>query len=244
MIGVAPNSTRNRRLIEGLGSAVTFIAPSAWMRNQALTAGVPDERVLHIPNPIDTSIFAPSVRDTARQSYGLSSEMTVIGWQPGKGNAVMLEALSMLALQLQPLGLDRVCVLSTSAIDVRMPIQVRVVPTLQTELERAAFWGACDIGVSATAMDNFPNVVIESLAVGTPFVIADVGGAAEAVKMSQAGIVLPNADANELAGAMHRLITENGYRRYLADKAGAAFADVYRPADLLAQVGRMYSGVQ
>ena len=239
--GVFPRSRQNQMLVGPLGVGVTFIAPSHWMRERALKVGVPAERVVHIPNPIDTQTFTPSRRAEARRVLGLSMHELVIGWQPGKGNQEMARALRRLVHDLDPGVADKVRILVTGSPELEVPFRTIVVPSLMSEEERANFWAASDIGISATAMDNYPNVVTESLAVGTPFVIADVGGAAEAVKLSGGGIVVPSPDGDQLALGLKTLIEAPGTRTALSIRARSAFSGHLNSDRILRQVLDVYA---
>ena len=61
---------------------------------------------------------------------------------------------------------------------------------------------AADATVLASAWESSPNVVIESLAVGTPVVCTDVGGVREIVQDGRSGFIVPPRSAAALAAAM------------------------------------------
>jgi glycosyltransferase involved in cell wall biosynthesis len=118
-----------------------------------------------------------------------------------------------------------------------------LVPPPQTESDRVEFWSAADVGVSMTSADNFPNVVLEALAVGTPFIINDVGGAGEAVRETGGGSVVdeptPEAFAHEIIRAAEAysewkaagLSGARGVRdRYSPSRIGLLYASHYERA--------------
>ncbi len=63
------------------------------------------------------------------------------------------------------------------------------------------FWAACTVGLTTTEVDNFPNVVLESIAAGTPFVAPSVGGSGELISRSGGGLVVERT-ADQLTEAL------------------------------------------
>ncbi len=204
--GVLPFRRANHHFFKRASQRVSFIAPSHWMVSQALSAGLSESRVFHVPNAIDTVVFHPHLRSRARTDLGLPSQSRVIAWQPGKSDASLVSALHQLHARL-PRDITRsILVLTPTPAPLPLPFATRSIGTLATELERARFWAAADVGVSATRMDNFPNVVLEALAVGTPFVIPNVGGAGEAISLTGGGLVVQDPEPDQISRALQDLI--------------------------------------
>lgn len=75
--------------------------------------------------------------------------------------------------------------------------------------------------------ENSPTVVYESFALGIPIIVSDIGGAAELVKKSGAGYVIPPNDSAALCTAIERALHCNEYARFSA-AARAAVANLSR----------------
>jgi glycosyltransferase involved in cell wall biosynthesis len=205
-IGLLPRHRANHKHLSRAAHRVVFIAPSEWMFSRAKLAGVAESRLYHVPNPIDTQTFSPSVRGEARRSLGLSPDALIIAWQPGKNDEALVAAMRLLEEHLPTERAQSIYILVPSAPRVALPFETISTGFLATEEDRSRFWGAADIGVSATRMDNFPNVVLESLAVGTPFVIPRIGGAGEAVDATGGGIAVDEPHPEALARGLEALI--------------------------------------
>jgi glycosyltransferase involved in cell wall biosynthesis len=79
---------------------------------------------------------------------------------------------------------------------------------------------ASDLGILApTLNEGFSNAVLESMAVGLPMVVADVGGNAEAVIDSETGLVVPHSDPKVLGEAILELARDPTRRRAMGDAA-------------------------
>jgi len=73
---------------------------SIQQRDELLRLGFEPEKIIAIPNGVDTAVFVPSDRIAARMMMGLPSDGTVVGligrFAPHKGHAVLLEAFARL----------------------------------------------------------------------------------------------------------------------------------------------------
>src|SRR5581483_8466125 len=79
---------------------------------------------------------------------------------------------------------------------------------------------AADAAVLSSAWENFPHVLVEALAVGTPVIATRVGGVPEIVTDGENGLLVPPNDPDALAGAVRRFFDDPELRARL--RAGAA----------------------
>jgi glycosyltransferase involved in cell wall biosynthesis len=193
------------------------IGPSQWITDRArMSSKLIDVDVIHIPNTIDTGIFTPSKRQASRRSFGICEESLVVAWQPGKGNDLFMQALS----QAQSILSGQSLTLLHTGPTLKLPGNLNEIPVgrLASEAERADFWSAADVGLSLTEVDNFPNIVLESLSSGVPFVAPDVGGAGEAIRATEGGIVTAR-DGKLLGEALGKLLSDRHLRMDLSQSA-------------------------
>lgn len=196
-------------------------AVSESLKNVAVGLGVPAGRVRVIPNGVDSAVFRPMDRREARQLCGLPENATVLltvaGLYEGKGQHVVVDLLPTLAARypevlyvivgsprrgesyqrrlqgaVRKLGLDR---------------HVRFAgPRPPAELRR--WFSAADVSVLATQSEGWPNVLLESLACGTPVVATHVGGAPEIVRHREDGFLVPYGDSAALRDALLLAVEE------------------------------------
>jgi glycosyltransferase involved in cell wall biosynthesis len=76
--------------------------------------------------------------------------------------------------------------------------------------------------------ENLPHAAVEALAVGTPVVSTAVGGVPEVVRDGENGLLVPPGDADAVAGAMRRILVEDGLRDRLAAAAQASVDAISR----------------
>ena len=70
----------------------------------------------------------------------------------------------------------------------------------------ADVWGAIDVHVHASLLDSSPIAIHESMALGLPAVVTDVGGIRELVQNSQTALVVPPGDVAALVDAILRVL--------------------------------------
>lgn len=72
--------------------------------------------------------------------------------------------------------------------------------------EMAAWYSAADVLVLASSREGWPNVLLESMACGTPVVATAVGGVPEIVQQSVAGRVVAERNATAFADAIDQVL--------------------------------------
>ena len=89
-----------------------------------------------------------------------------------------------------------------------------------TEMEVSNFITAVDvIVVPSIANEDFPNIVIEAMALGKPVVATRVGGIPEQFKDGHSGILVIPGNSKDLSEAFLRLHNDQDFRNYLGENA-------------------------
>jgi glycosyltransferase involved in cell wall biosynthesis len=90
----------------------------------------------------------------------------------------------------------------------------------------ASYYSAADVSLLCSTREGMPNVVLESIACGTPVVAADVGGAGEVIKRREAGALLATRSPAELASRVREVVARGLAQ---AEVAGCAAEFSWRP---------------
>lgn len=215
-----------------LARADRVTAVSESLAQVASQLGLPHARVRVIPNGVDGSTFVPLERTPARGLIGLADDrrvlLTVAGVYEGKGQHTVIEALpSVLA---HHRNVVYVMVGSPRPGDSyrrrleemigRLGLRDHVYfagPRPHAELPR--WFSAAAVTVLATRSEGWPNVLLESLACGTPVVATRVGGTPEIVRDGQDGFLVPYGDGPALAQALRAALGADWNRSALAQRA-------------------------
>jgi Glycosyltransferase len=207
-------------------SHLDIVAPSKWIadlaRRSPLLGNFP---VHHIPNGIDTTVFAPQDQSEARRTLGIDESRKVILFSSHqilnrqKGGDLMVDALGRLAL-----SYDREKILllvvgkGAEEWKVDVPFAVMRMGHVSEDKTMAAVYSAADIFVLPTLADTFPNAVLESMSCGTPPITFAVGGCPELVRHMETGYLAQYKDPVDLAKGMSLLLDDDELRSRLRQR--------------------------
>ena len=222
--------------------------------------GVAPERVRVVAPGVDLDRFAPGDRASARRRFGVDEDawvaLTVRRLVPRMGVHVLVEAWpaavaarSDAVLLVAGDGPERDG-LEAQASRSGGGAGVRFLGRLDDEELVAAYRSADVTVVPSLALEGFGLVTLESLACGTPVVVSDVGGLAEAPARLDTSVVVPPGDpdalARRLAGAATgtRPLPDAGACRRFAEgfswaEVARAHAELYRELSPLPGEGRL-----
>ncbi|MEK6302028.1 MAG: glycosyltransferase [Acidobacteriota bacterium] len=155
----------------------------------ACTRGFPREKMIFVPNGIDTEYFKADEegRRELRVAWRINSGEKLIGLvgrlDPMKGHPVFLEAAAALARRHDDLRF--VCVgdgplayrQELEEKSERLGLGKRIV-WARARRDMPVVYSALDINVSSSYREGSPNVIGEAMACGVPCVVTDVGDSA------------------------------------------------------------------
>ena len=220
-----------------LRRAAHVFTPSAYLGELAVSWGVDAGRVSVLPNP---SPLMPELapRPVLRESFGMDGPTLAFAGRLTAQKALG-DALAALA------QVDGVDLLIAGDGDQRGPLEARVAELALGA--RVRFLGplprdrivelfhAADASILSSSWENFPHTVVEALAAGTPVIATAVGGVAEVVRDGVNGLLVAPGDAEALAAAIRRFLTDPGLRETLRDAAAASVAE-YAPERVFARL--------
>jgi glycosyltransferase involved in cell wall biosynthesis len=194
---------RLERLVYGRSARIIALSPG--IRDGALSAGVPPERVAVVPNASDLELFSPDLdRDAERRRLGLGNGL-VCSYFGAMGEANDLDQV----IDAAPLVPDVTFVLlgdgkRRRALEARAPANVRFldpVPDKASVARLAAASDACltifkNVPVLAT---NSPNKLFDTFAAGRAAIVNTDGWMRELVEGNEAGLFVRPGDARDLA---------------------------------------------
>jgi len=88
--------------------------------------------------------------------------------------------------------------------------------------------------------DGIPNVVAEAMATGVPVVATEVSGVPELVTHEKTGLLCPSNDADALAEALKRVLTDQDLRATVIPAARAKVHEVFNNKQLIHELGEIY----
>jgi glycosyltransferase involved in cell wall biosynthesis len=202
------------------------IAVSRALKEKLVALGV-DPRHIHVlRNGVDLELFKPLERERGWEELGMRRRtlLSVGNLLAFKGHGIAIEALPLLPeceLVIAGDGPDR---RAFEALAQRCGVADRVRftgPLNQEELRR--YYASADALVLASSREGWPNVLLESMACGTPVIATNVGGVSEIVTAPEAGMILRERSAEAMASSVRRLLAclpERAATRRYAEQFG------------------------
>lgn len=216
------NARRRRALVRVIHQAARLIVFSRDLAREAHRLGVHPDKVQVVYRGVDRKYFHPTNQAESRGACGLPADGVIVLWagrfEPVKNPALLLRA----AIRWRREWGSRLCVIMAGSgslqrqmqqLRKRMDLQdtVRFVGDV-TQNELARYFNAADVTVVTSHSEGIPNVLLESIACGTPFVATDVGGIAE-IACSNTDRLVPAGDAEALAESVIERVESGSVER-------------------------------
>lgn len=200
----------NAEIITAGKAAHGMLAVSSALRSDMIALGMPPEKISVHHTGVDQAKFKPLDRESAKAKLGISGPLIAsIGYLiERKGQTLVIDAMRDLpdaTLLIIGQGPDREK-LQAQAQTIGVADRVRFLGPLPHEAIPAIL-AAADVTALPSASEGLANVWVESLACGTPIVIADVGGAREVIDRPEAGYLVERT-GDAVARAIAALIQQ------------------------------------
>lgn len=188
--------------------ADAVVTVSGALRRQALARGLPAARLTVLRNGVDLTCFRPLERGPVRTALGLSGPVWL-----SVGNLVALKGVHVTLAALARVSDATLLVVGEGPEETRLrrlaaelgvAARVRFLGT-RDHARLRDLYNAADATWLASSHEGMPNVVLESLACGTPVVAAPFASARELLGVPAAGEVAASRDGASMAEAWRRL---------------------------------------
>lgn len=204
-------------------------------RRRLVALGFPAGRIETVPNGVDLTRFPAREWRPLREEVRVGTVARLEGY---KGHRFLLRALAELCAGDRPVVLELVGdgaarpELEALAQSLGLASRVHFLGSRADVARIVAGW---DIFVLPSLVEGLPISILEAMAVGVPVVATDVGGVAEVVRDGVTGLLVPAGDSRALAGAIGRLIDEEGLARRLTLAARRQIEERFASGVVMAQ---------
>ncbi len=235
---------RKERLYRTKG--IIFVACSKWLNVACANSRLlQNEKIVNIPNAIDTSVFRPQDKKELREKHNLPQDKKLVLFgamkltDERKGTAELIKACRWLKDN-YPLDAEQTELLimgqNTDEVKDLFTLPVRSLGFLDGEQKISEVYALADAFVTPSLEDNLPNTIMEALACGTPCVGFAVGGIPEMIEHQRNGYVAAYKDVADLATGIHQTLfgenaqewSRNARQKVLAEYSEAVVAEQYK----------------
>lgn len=192
--------------------ASTSITVCSALKEELSKIGGDSKKTQVLRNGVDLSVFRPPKnRDFLQKKLGIQKQMVLsVGLLiKRKGHNMVIEAVSRipeLVLFIAGSGPEKD---NLKQLVKQFEIGDRVfflgaVP----HVELKKYYGAADVTVLASSREGWANVLLESMACGTPVVATNIWGTPEVVNTKTAGLLCPQRSPKSIADTITRLLND------------------------------------
>ena len=183
---------------------MTVVSPSKWILSEALNSeNLGRFKHVHIPNGIDETVFQYKIGEPIKQSMELdTSKITVLFISETlksirKGFNFITELVNDPVIHSK---FEFIAVGSVQGNEKNS--HIKYLGSIKSEAEISLVYSAADIYLLPSREDNLPNVMLESLAVGTPVVGFRIGGLQDLIKNGENGFLAEEITLEGLRNAL------------------------------------------
>jgi glycosyltransferase involved in cell wall biosynthesis len=207
-----------------------FVAPSRIMKDSMIDGGFDGDRIVVVPTFVNSSTTGPS-----RTRHG---QVAFVGRiSPEKGLHVLIDACHRL-LKLPGYEDVKLVVAGNgeggyaAAVQARastLPSHIHLLGELDETRVRALLSESAVSVVPSLWYENLPNVMLESLAVGTPVIASDLGSMRDALEGTGAGLLFRCGDSANLARVLGSVLGDAGRLHEMGSAAQRLAETRYSP---------------
>jgi|TARA_B110000495_G_scaffold187744_1_gene187399 glycosyltransferase involved in cell wall biosynthesis len=184
---------------------------------------IENEKISHIVNPIDLSIFKKRDKKMAAKEISIEPDFQYLLFvgrlTKNKGLELLLEVFN--EINLEVINIKLIIIGDGPLVDFikkfikKHHLEEKIILTGRLNHEKTCYYyNIATVFVNTGYSAGLPNVIIESLASNTPTITTDVGASKEYInEKSQNGILIKPGDKNELKNAIKTIIeNENKFK--------------------------------
>jgi glycosyltransferase involved in cell wall biosynthesis len=211
-------TSQREQCAAALRNAAKVISVSRLLAGEAEKMGVSHDRVKIIPNGVDRDFFHPRDKLACRKKLGLPEKarliVTVAHLGHRKGHHEVIRAFAGLPGDVRLVLVGGAAQGGTPeiirSIAAKAGVEKRLILTGPKPYHSIPlYFSAADVSVLASYREGCPNVVLESLACGTPVVASDVGAVPDILREPEGGRIVPPRQIEPLRYALDMVLKEN-----------------------------------
>ena len=206
---IADHAVPRRWIRWAAARAAGLVTVSSGLRDRLVALGTAPERIRVLRNGVDIALFRPGDREAARRRLGFTRPtlLAVGNLVAVKRHPLMVEALALLPdadLVIVGEGPERNAIEALARAR-GLANRVRLLGQMPQQ-KLPEIYGAADLLLLVSSHEGWPNVLLESMACGTPVLVSDIAGITDIVATPAAGRIVPRVMPENLAGAISDLL--------------------------------------
>ncbi|HCU80390.1 MAG TPA: hypothetical protein DGN60_04405 [Chloroflexi bacterium] len=259
--GHMPDKLFTEQVIPSLIYPEGIICVSNYLENEAITYGVQKDKILVIPNGVDTDYFKPEDKNYARISLKVPPEQLNVLFV---GNLIRRKGIDWLIK-----SFSKVCEAipqatlyivggKVSDTDIRwykdiLDMANRLLPNGRVKFlgemnsrhdpTLNLWYNVSDVLVLPSRAEGMGMVLLEAMACGKPVIGSRAGGITNVIRDSDNGILVDIDEINQLAEAIIRLLNDTKFSTRLGNRGKMDVTAMYAWNNVATQTIKVYENV-
>lgn len=212
---------RRAQIIWAMKNACSVTSVASSLKDAIVSLGIPEKKVRVVPNGVNSGTFKIMDRIACRRNLSLPENkkiiLTVGSQDEVKGTCALIEAFARLVKSTRSRFV--LALVGDGPLRSKLEQQTRALGVSESVIfagsrphaEISLWMNAADVFCLPSLREGHPNVVIESMACGTPVVATRVGEICHMLN-SRSGLIVPIGDANTLSLALKEALNRQWSR--------------------------------
>ncbi|MFN8447788.1 MAG: glycosyltransferase family 4 protein [Anaerolineae bacterium] len=228
---------------------LSIVTPSEWLGTCAKSSSLFHDRPLHIiPYGIDLDVYHPIDKQAARAALNLPQDVNLILFgavfstsDHNKGFHLLEPALQEIAAH-DSSRRKEVVVFGHASEDsfANLGLPVHCVGYISDESKMALLYAAADVLVIPSLQENFPQVLQEAMACGTPCVGFRIGGIPDMIDHQVNGYTAKPYEVDDLAHGIAWILEDHERWRSLSMNASSKVQQQYEDSSVTGRYIALY----
>lgn len=187
---------------------ISIVCPSFWLLNCAKNSKIFKKIESHcIRNTINLNIYFPSEISNIKTLLKIPKENTIFLFisenvtNKRKGIDLLINALKYITNPKITL-----LIIGHLEIQIKLDIDIKILGAVKNQNMLSQYYSVADAFILPSREDNLPNVMLESMACGTPVLAFNVGGMSEVIEDGFNGLKVYSTDAAALTNIIENFI--------------------------------------
>lgn len=189
------------------GNNITFVTPSHWMEKVCRDSYLRNEKIIVIPNGVNSEIYKPLKKDALRKKYKIPEDKAVLFFTAAvvadarKGVLSLIKALEMIDNK------EKYCLLIAGNGEMHQQLDgyhICHMGYISDEKKMNELYNLADLYINPSLQESFGYTSVESAAAGTPVIVFE-NSALEEVVNEQMGQTVATGDCHALCKAIEAM---------------------------------------
>ena len=229
---------------------MTVVVPTPWMKEVTQKSSLfGNHRIEVIPNGLDTTLFSPLDKKSARKVLGLPLDKKIILYGAFYATQDKRKGFSLLEQALQRIAERHrdeyeLLVFGANSVETVLNLPVKFMGILQDHLSLQIAYSSADTMVVPSTQEAFGQTVIEAMACAVPVVAFTGTGPGGIVEHKHTGYLAQYNDAEDLARGIEWVLEEHPRRETLCGNARERVLKTYDIRLIAQQYIRLYDSLK